>query len=408
MRLVVYFATLAAVATPSIVGAQSLPLTESEALARVSPSNPRVRAIRSSIDVARADVLTANRWPNPRVTFDREAVAGVTENMTMVSQALPITGRRGFEVQSAMALVDAASIRADDAVRRRRADLRQAFGQLLSAQVHERELGAARDRLQGLADILSKREAAGDTAGFDRLRADREVFDLDADRAAVSTDRARAQAALAEFFDDVVDPSTIVAVDVHTARAMLPPLSALVAQAESTRSELVALRKELEAARLSGRAADRRRVPEPEVAAGTKSSTAASGDIGTVITLHATVPLFDRGRPERALADARASQASARAEVYRAALRMEITALRAAVVERRDTAERYRAAAVNGAGQIERIAQISYDAGERSILELLDAYRTSASARVRQAALDAAVKQAEIELAFVSGWEIPQ
>ena len=51
---------------------------------------------------------------------------------------------------------------------------------------------------------------------------------------------------------------------------------------------------------------------------------------------------------------------------------------------------------------------MSYDAGERGILELLDAYRTGASARVRQSALDAAVRQAEIELEFVSGWEIPR
>ena len=59
------------------------------------------------------------------------------------------------------------------------------------------------------------------------------------------------------------------------------------------------------------------------------------------------------------------------------------------------------------ADEIERIAQISYDAGERGILELLDAYRIGASARVRQAALDAATRQAEIELEYLSGWEIP-
>jgi outer membrane protein TolC len=61
---------------------------------------------------------------------------------------------------------------------------------------------------------------------------------------------------------------------------------------------------------------------------------------------------------------------------------------------------------VNGAGEIERIAQVSYDAGERGILELLDAYRSGSSARVRQAALDLAVRQAEIELEFTSGVEI--
>ena len=50
---------------------------------------------------------------------------------------------------------------------------------------------------------------------------------------------------------------------------------------------------------------------------------------------------------------------------------------------------------------------MSYDAGERGILELLDAYRSAATARIRQGALDAAARQAEIELEFVSGWEIP-
>ena len=67
----------------------------------------------------------------------------------------------------------------------------------------------------------------------------------------------------------------------------------------------------------------------------------------------------------------------------------------------------HRATLATGQGAIERIAQVSYDAGERSILELLDAFRTASTARVRQTALDAAVREAEIELEFVSGWEIP-
>jgi outer membrane protein, heavy metal efflux system len=122
--------------------------------------------------------------------------------------------------------------------------------------------------------------------------------------------------------------------------------------------------------------------------------------------VHASLPLFDRNRPERALADARARQAAARIEAFRITLRTEIGALHIAVIEGRETADRYRSGAVSDAGQIQRIAQVSYDAGERGILELLDAYRTGTSARVRQATLDAAVRQAEIELEFVSGWEI--
>ena len=126
-----------------------------------------------------------------------------------------------------------------------------------------------------------------------------------------------------------------------------------------------------------------------------------------MITVHATIPLFDRARPERALALAKAAQAQARLDAFRLTLRGQIAALRGVVVERRAAAERYRAEAIPSADQIERIAQVSYDAGERGILELLDAHRIGATARIRQASLDAAVRQAEIELEFVSGWEIP-
>ena len=101
MRVVVFCATFAAIAFPPVAGAQSLTLTEADALARLSADSPRVRAMRAGIDVARVDLLTAGRWPNPRVTYDRESVAGITEHMAMVAQALPISGRRGFEVEAA-------------------------------------------------------------------------------------------------------------------------------------------------------------------------------------------------------------------------------------------------------------------------------------------------------------------
>jgi cobalt-zinc-cadmium efflux system outer membrane protein len=406
MRTAVFCAVLAAAVAPASAGAQPLNVTEGDALARLSTDSPRARVGRAAVEVARVDVLAAARWPNPRVTWDRESVAGVTENIVMVSQALPITGRRDLEVQAASALLGASSSRAGDDIRRLRADLRLAFTDLVTAQTRERELTAARDRLRGLAEVLAKREAAGEAAGFDRLRAEREVLDIDTDRVLAATDRTRAQAMLASFFADAADPARLVALGSSTTPATLPPVAGLLEQAESSRGELQALRREIEAARFAERAAGRRRIPEPEVVAGTKRSTAAGGDTGSVVTVHAAIPLFDRARPERALALARAAQAEARADVFRVVLRGQIAALRAAVVDRREAADRYRAQAVNSADQIERIAQVSYDAGERGILELLDAYRTGSSARLRQAALDAAVRQAEIELEFVSAWEI--
>lgn len=407
MGALVLCAVLAAAVLPAGAGAQTLSLTESQALARLSAESPRVQAVRAAVDVTRADVLAAGRWPNPRVTLNREAVAGTAENYLTVAQVLPVTGRRRLEVSAASARVEAASSRADDEIRRLRADLRLAFTDLWVAQTRERELARSRDRLRDLADALGRREAAGEAAGFDALRSEREVIDVEADRAAAATERAQAQGVLASFFPSAPVAGAIEALRPDRPPAMLPSVEELVARAEVVRGELLALQLELDAAGFMGRAAARRRIPEPEVVAGTKSSNAGAGDVGSIMSVHLNVPLFDRARPERAAARARAAQVGAEAEALRLIVRTQVGAWRAAVIERRDIADRYRAAATSGADAIERIAQVSYDDGERGILELLDAYRTASSARVRQAALDAAVREAEIELEFVSGWEIP-
>ena len=405
MRTCTSCVALALIAS-SVTAAGQTVLSEADALARLSVESPRVRAIRAAVEIARADVLSAARWPNPRATFNRESVAGITEDMAMVSQVLPITGRRGLEVSAASALVAASQSRADEEVRRARAELRLAYADLVSAQAREAELAPARDRVRELAQVLARREAAGDAAGYDRLRAEREVMELEEAWAAARADRAQAQAAVAGFLGGINDASTLVAVTPAPARATIPTVDELLARAEMVRGEPAALRHEIEAAGLAERAAARRRVPEPEIVAGTKASNVGGGDVGSVLSVHASIPLFDRGRPEQARARAQVGLAEARREAFRVALRAEIAAWRAVVLERRAAADRYRATATENTGGLERIAQVSYDAGERGILELLDAFRTGSSARTRLAALDAAARQAEIELEFVSGWEI--
>ena len=407
MRARVVRAALAAVLLPASAGAQVVSLTESQALAQLAPNSPRVQAARAGVDVVRADVLAAGRWPNPRVTFNREAVAGVAEDMVMVSQLLPVTGRRRLEVSAATARVEASASRAEEQVRRLRADLRLAFTALWAAQGRERELEASWNRLRDFATVLERRELAGESAGFDRLRAEREVVEVDADRADAAIERARAQAVLASFLVPATPQTVIEAIRSDPPRTVVPPLEALVTRAETARGQLVAWQREIDAAGFAARAAERRLIPEPEVVGGTKSSNAGTGDVGTIVSVHVAVPLFDRAQPERAAAEARARQSRAEAEAFRATVRGQIAAWRAAVVERREMANRYRAAAFAGADEVERIAQVSYEAGERGILEVLDAHRTASAARVRQVHLEAAVREAEIELEFVSGWEVP-
>ena len=404
MRTRIACVVLLAVVQPAGAHAQTVSITEAEAVARLTSESPQVRAARAPIEVARADVLAAARWPNPRATFTREAAGGIAEQLVMASQVLPVTGRRSLGVAAAAARVDAASRTADEQLARLRADVRLAFTDLWLAQNREQELTRGRDRLQSLADVLARREAAGDAAGFDRLRAEREVMDTDVDCASAAAERGRAEAVLSGFFGSA-PVGRLDAVTPPPSRAPVPSVEELVTGGMAARAGLVALQRELEASALDERLATRRRVPEPEVVAGTKSSGAGNGSVGSVFSVHVTLPLFDRAAPERATALALTARLQAERDLFIQQLRTQVASWRAAVVDRREIADRYRAVVSAGAEQLERIAQVSYDAGERSILELLDAYRITASARVRQVVLDAAVREAEIELEFLSGWE---
>ena len=202
MRTLIVRAAVAMVLVPVAASAQSLSLTESEALARLSPDSPRVQAIRASVDVARADAQAAARWPNPRLVVNRESSAGITEYISTIGQVLPITGRRGLAVSAASARADGISSRADEEIRRARADVRLAFADLVAEQSRESELRVAVARVREVAAAIAKREAAGDAAGFDRLRAEREALNVEADGSAVAVARATARAALTAFFAD--------------------------------------------------------------------------------------------------------------------------------------------------------------------------------------------------------------
>lgn len=407
MRTRMWCAVVALCYLPGLVEAQIV-LSEADALARLSADSPRVRAIRAAVDVERAGALAAGRRPNPRLTFNRESVAGVTENMFLVTQPLPISGRRGLATSAASALIVASDRRADEEVRQVRAELKRAYADLVSAQVREAETARARDRLRDLADILAKREAAGEAAGYDRLRAEREVVELDAEVAASHADRARAQGELQGFFGsaDATETHLVALVPEPAPRPALPGVEAILSQAASVLPELAALKQEIASADFSARAAARSLITEPDLVAGTKSSNVAGGDVGSVLSVHLSLPLFDRARPERAQAEARRALVEARLVSFQHSLRAQVVALRAIVLERQRAADAYRASTSTSVTQLERIAQVSYDAGERGILDLLDAYRSSATARVRQALLDWAARSAEIDLELVSGLEI--
>lgn len=405
--MVLCFAVVLAAALVAPAAAQQV-LTEAEAVARVSLESPRVRAIRAQIDVARADASAAALWPNPSVTYTRESVSGTAEQFLLFSQTFPVSGRRGLATDSANEAARAVALRSDDLVRRVRADARRAFIALSVEETRLRRLEQALADLRALVDVLRAREAAGDAAGFDTLRVEREALDVAAAAADARANRARWQGELATFYYPPPNPDSLHAAPLAPVRPRLPSADDLVARAVAARPDLLALDRDIESARLAGEAASRSRIPDPEVAGGLKTTSVGDDRQGYVFALGGSIPLFDRAQPQRARADARSRQATAEREALRSEIEAMCRALLRATDERRAAAEAYRSATLPMSDELRRIAQISYDAGERGILELIDAYRMASDAWLRLIDLDAAVAHAEIDLELATAVEIRQ
>ena len=218
--------------------------------------------------------------------------------MLMVSQVLPVTGRRGLDVSAATARVEASASRAEDRIRRVRADLRLAFTDLWAAQERERELARSRDRLSELAGVLARREAAATRP--DSIGCGPSAKCSTSRRAAPSaaTERAQAQAILASFLAAPRDSGRDRGGQAGRAeRPCCRPWTNWWRAPRRRAATCVALARELDAAAFAEQAAGRRAIPEPEVVAGTKSSNAAGGDVGSIVSVHVALPLFDRAQP---------------------------------------------------------------------------------------------------------------
>jgi cobalt-zinc-cadmium efflux system outer membrane protein len=378
-----------------------LELTEDDAVQRLDPAVVTARQAAAGQAAAEGDLAAARVFANPRIEVGREDNLGVTERFALVSQVLPLTGRRWTEVGDAERRLTAARLRAETLDRRLQADVRLAFAALLAAQGRVDVLEAATKRLREVAAAVAEREKAGDAAGFDRLRAEREVAEVEAALVDAIEARVRAQAELAQFLGADVNPASVRAVATATPPAPLPAADVLVERALAERRDLRALEQEREAMRFARRAASRLHVLEPEVTAGVRDSEV--GGSGGVLAVAISVPLFSRSAGAQARLAVAERETDAALVTQRARIRSSVLALAAIVTDRRAAVDRFRDAAVARAQDLESVAEVSYENRVRSILELLDAYRAGAGARVRLLELELAAKRAEIELEELTG-----
>ena len=391
----------------AVSGAVAEELTEAEALRRFSEDSPRARAARSRVPVVRAETSAWNLLPNPTVTGLRESVNRSSEGYFTVAQRIPLSGRRGLLRRAGDAAVDAAREQSEHLIFQLRADLRLAFYSLLAAQEQRDVLHNGLGELQEVVRILLERERQGEGSTFDRLRAERELANTVTARMQADGQVAQAQAQLAAFFRLGAEPGSLTARGPLTNQSQLPPLDELLEQTFHNRSDYRAEQRRLERLQLERRAAERLRIPEPSVSAGTKTIRSSGfSDVGYTLGVSVPLPIFNRGQTEVARLQASTQRTELLLQGLRVEMEAETKAAYAVVQFQRRMAEQHTSQLGARTQQLADIAQLAYQEGEMGILELLDAYRVGLLARLRSVELLEAVRKAEIELDRAVGQEV--
>ena len=382
------------------------PLTEAQAVARMRAEYPHVTALRLGVRELEADARERTLPANPAVAYTREEAGPAVDDFLLVSQELPLWGRRGLLGEAARHEVSARSADADGRLLAIEAGLRVVFADLLLAQERVRSLEAGVGRLDALIAVLRTREEAGEGSRFDRLRAEREVAEVDADLALAGIDRHRAQARLAAFFAEGTDPGGLTAAG-RLDDPPAPPAPAGAGLTPERRPEYRALGMEAERWGAEERAARRLRLPTAQFTGGMKrSGVLGTMETGFVVGASLSVPVFNRGQAQAARAAAAGARVEAERRSLAARIAAEVHAASAAAAGARELADRYRDDSVARAAELVAIATAGYEEGEFGILELLDAHRVSLSAELRSLDLSASARRAAIELDRAMGREM--
>jgi outer membrane protein TolC len=384
-----------------VLAAEPAPLTLDEALRRATEQSPSAQAIALGIERSRAEAGAAGLWPNPALSVSREESAGTVERFENLSLPFVLTGRLALERASARSGLTAEEASARQERAELRARVHEAFFDLLLSQERTAALDAGRSRLLDLVEALRAREREGESSGFDRMRAERELAELEVDLAGSRGGLRGARAALAAF---IGAPSEALSVAGSLGPgASLPGLEEARALARS-RGDVVALDARAEQADLLARAARRRAVPEPSLLAGRKTTEDGGPEpSGPVLGISFSIPVFDRGQGARGVSAAEAALLRARREVLARQAEAEAEAAWELTAAARESEEIYSAA--GDAEQLVSIARAAYEGGAMRMFELLDAYRTALAAQLRLLELHAAARRAEVVLGRALGTE---
>ncbi len=365
---------------------------------------PRVRAARSEADLSAGQLLQAGLLRNPELAVGPRFTTGPTDLILPAALLLdvPLGGRRSAELDKAGSELQAARLDVMAVELEMLIDVRSRFLHVRALAEERRLLAVVAEQSDEAYRWASRLEEADEAsplaAALARLDRDEARQDLRGKEA----EHAEARAGLLEAIGLLATAPVRIVVEGSFALPHLPDIDRVRALGHPRLRKLEA---SYQAAEHALRVEVARQYPELRVG---PDYEYAQGESSLGLGLLIELPLFDRNRGGIASAESERNAARERYQSELLRLARDESAARAAHEAARDLLEEYRTGTLEAVERAEEGVAARLRGGQSDLLELLEARRAVARARLRAVALEERVLVAALEAAYAGGWVLPR
>ena len=354
-----------------------------EALRLFQNNNLSLRRVQSEVRELRGAARQAKAYPNPtlRATYEPVWRDGVRQSETYLNLNQQLEwSSRSARIAAAQERAVAARAQAATDSARLALQVTRAYTKAATAETRLRRLRQVTRVFRRADSSMAERETGGDASGYAvrRVRLERARYEQRLAAARLDVDSAQRQLAL------LILPSSAPAVAAASLPTSVPPPVSeqkALRTAQRQRPELRRRRSEVDAQKAARQAARREAWPDPSLTAGYKRQS--DGFEGVFLGVGIPLPLFDRNRGAAEAESARLETARTQKALARREIRNEVRRAHDAYASARRQFQLVGGDLLTGGDDLLRIAQASYDEGEMSLVELLDAASAYRDARLK-------------------------
>lgn len=370
--------------------------------------HPSLQAGRLQIEAERADIIGAEKYPNPNLVFlsdgwvldsNRGSFIDRFQPSLTVRQEIPTSGKRGKRVRIEEMDTEIASMRMEDLKRHLNSDLKRTYFQVVLFQHDFKLASEILDRFREIVRLNQTRHTAGEISGGELRRAEAAEYRFFAEVVNAETRLGTARTELLALLGSTNFSKSVKALDEFETGFLPPPEEELRDTAVRRRPDIAVARAEIR--RSTSVIEYEQAQSKPNIAAigGYKRELDSSGPVVGV-----EIPLFVSNRNQGPTLRARIEKQVLENRLLFKRLNT-FKEIRTALQRLEGDRQRVNALENNylkKAEQARNITEASYRLGEASLIELLDAQRTYVETRLlyNRARYDHQISRSTLELAM--------